>query len=322
MSAGLSPDPAREAGKLMHGRRGKLEKALFLLCALIPCLGASIPACAQDANESSPSAALSAILAAACRRNAEIFARYLPGDNATAYRGLSATLKTELMKRMVPLADAGKPLHSSSAEGTPVLRCDSPAETIELRLGAERVQKNLAFVPMKVTDGGSTTIGLVREDGGWRLLSVGLVLLDVSALSVEWEAQQVEAREARVIAALRQLAEAVSTYRKAFGRLPDVLAQLGSTPNEGASPEAAKLVDDQLAAGTKFDYQFRYRVFPGPSGTPDGFDLAATPVEYGRSGQRSFFLDASGILRGGDKKGAVATNADPRIEERRRGSSQ
>jgi len=42
-------------------------------------------------------------------------------------------------------------------------------------------------------------------------------------------------------------------------------------------------------------------------------ELAATPVEYGKIGRRSFFLDSGGVLRGGDKQGAVATSADPRI---------
>jgi hypothetical protein len=30
-------------------------------------------------------------------------------------------------------------------------------------------------------------------------------------------------------------------------------------------------------------------------------------------GRRSFFLDSSGILRGADKQGGVATSTDPRI---------
>lgn len=322
MIGGHCPDLGGDTGKQMRSQPGKRGRALLLLFAGLIGPLAAIPASAQDGKETSPSASLSAALAAACRHNAEMFARYLPAESAATFRELGASQKTELMKRMVALDDPGTPLYSNSATGTPVLRCDSPAETIELRLGAERVQQNLAFVPVQIKGGRGTTIGLVREDGSWRLLSVGLLLLDVPALSREWEAQQVESREAQVIAALRELAEAVSTYREAFGKLPDVLAQLGSTPNEGASPEAAKLVDDELAAGAKFGYLFRYRVFPGPSGTPDSYDLAATPAEFGRGGRRSFFLDSTGILRGGDKKGAVATGADPRIEERRKGSSQ
>jgi hypothetical protein len=44
--------------------------------------------------------------------------------------------------------------------------------------------------------------------------------------------------------------------------------------------------------------------------------MAASPAEYPTSGRRSFFLDDSGTLRGGDKQGAVAAASDPRIEER------
>ena len=44
-----------------------------------------------------------------------------------------------------------------------------------------------------------------------------------------------------------------------------------------------------------------------------GFVLAATPIEYGKGGRRSFYLDSNGTLRGGDKHGAVATAADPLV---------
>ncbi len=50
-----------------------------------------------------------------------------------------------------------------------------------------------------------------------------------------------------------------------------------------------------------------------PAETAAKFELAATPIEYGKIGRRSFFLDSGGVLRGADKQGAVATSADPRI---------
>ena len=50
---------------------------------------------------------------------------------------------------------------------------------------------------------------------------------------------------------------------------------------------------------------------------PRSFELAATPVEYGNAGRRSFYLDSKGVLRGADKHGAVATIDDPEIGEPR-----
>jgi hypothetical protein len=76
-------------------------------------------------------------------------------------------------------------------------------------------------------------------------------------------------------------------------------------------------VDAELATGKKGGYRFRFRVLPASGeGAEAGFELAATPAEYGKTGRRSFFLDSSGALRGADKRGAVADPTDPRIEPR------
>ncbi len=44
------------------------------------------------------------------------------------------------------------------------------------------------------------------------------------------------------------------------------------------------------------------------------FEVTATPMEYGKSGRLSFFIDESGVLRGGDKAGQPATAADKPLE--------
>ena len=45
----------------------------------------------------------------------------------------------------------------------------------------------------------------------------------------------------------------------------------------------------------------------------DKFEVSATPLEYGKSGKLSLFLDQNLILRGGDKSGAPASASDPPI---------
>jgi hypothetical protein len=44
---------------------------------------------------------------------------------------------------------------------------------------------------------------------------------------------------------------------------------------------------------------------------PDFYYAVAVPVAYGKSGIHSFYIDARGVLRGGDKKGAPASPTDP-----------
>jgi len=289
--------------------KAALATALFLLPAAL----------AQEGQQESPSAALAAALMAACRQSEAQFAPYLTADNAAAFRELPASQRTALMKRFVLLDEPGRPLLSSDAQGRTVVRCGTPGMTTEMRFGEMRLQENLAFIPVEIPIENAATrrivFGMAREGGGWKLLSVGLLLLNLPELSRQWAASEAEASEAEAVAALRKLANAAASYRRAFGKLPETLAQLGPAPKEGISPEAAGLVDAELAAGKKGGYLFRYRILPASGERAEAsFELAGTPTEYGKTGRRSFLLDASGTLRGDDKQGAVATASDPRIE--------
>ena len=281
-------------------------------------------ALAQQQVAASPETALSEALSAACRQDPAAFANFLTSDNATAYRALPGPQRTALMKRFVLLEDPGRSLLSAGAGGHPVIRCEAPGLTTEMRLGETRLRENLAFVPMQIPLPGqpsrSITFGLVREGGNWKLLSVGLILLDIPSMARQWEQADLEAREDDAIAALRTLATALETYRRAYGKLPDALDPLGPASKGGISPETAGLVDADLSAGSKDGYTIRYRIAPAGGNLSEEeanqsarFELAASPVEYGKTGRRSFFLDSSGILRGADKQGGVANSTDPRI---------
>lgn len=272
----------------------------------------------------SPDTTLSNILSAACRQDSPAFALSLTAENATAFRALSGAQRTAMMKRFVLLDEPGKVLLSTSNDGHKVVRCEAPSYTTEMRLGETRVRENLAFVPMQIPikgeDPRNITIGFVREGGNWRLLSVGLMMLDIPAMAKQWEQADLDAAEDAAIADLRSVATALDSYRRAYGKLPDSLAALGPAPPDGVSPEAASLVDAELATGDKDGYAIRYTVRPTAGASPDNdanssetFSLASSPKEYGKSGRRSFFLDSSGVLHGADKQGALATLADPRI---------
>ena len=283
--------------------------ALLLLLAT----AAAPRARAQEGQEVSPVAALTSALVAACRQNEAQFAHYLTAENAAAFRDLPTSERTAFLKRLVLVDQPGHALVSTGAQGHTVLRCDMPAASVEFRFGGERVHENLTFIPVEVGNGRKTEFGMVREGGGWRMLSLGLLLLDIPELKKEWAREDLEAREAAAIHTLRALADAIATYRRAFGNLPESLEQLGPAPKEGVSPDAAGLVDDDLAKGKKSGYLFRYRILPASGGAEAGFELAAVPAEYGTTGRRSFFLDAGGKLHGADKQGAVATDTDPII---------
>jgi hypothetical protein len=47
--------------------------------------------------------------------------------------------------------------------------------------------------------------------------------------------------------------------------------------------------------------------------TGDKFEVYAVPVEYGKTGTMSYFIDQTRVLRGADRAGASATSSDPQI---------
>jgi hypothetical protein len=288
--------------------------------------GALLPAFAgaQQTGAEGPATALASALSAACKQDAATFGNSLTLENAAAYRELPGPQRTALMKRFVLLDEPGRTLLSASAKGLTVLRCETPGFTTEMRFGEARLRENLAFIPMDIPLPGegarSITFGLVREGGNWKLLSVGLILLDIPSMAKQWEQADLDEREDNAIANLRAVAAALETYRRAYGDWPESLALLGPAPPGGVSPQAAGLIGADLAAGSKDGYAIRYSIVPaggnaaaGDTGKPEAFVLAASPGEYGKSGRRSFFLDSAGILHGADKQGGLANSADPRI---------
>ena len=181
---------------------------------------------------------------------------------------------------------------------------------------------NVAFLRVELREAGdsgaapiSVNIGLVRENGDWKILSLGVVLLDLPSLEVEWDSAEAEQNEQSAIAALDEIAQAIEAYRRRYTRVPESLSQLGP-PKGSASAEAAGLLDAELAAGMKNGYSFRYVVVGATLlGAPAKFQLSATPSSYGRTGRRSFFRDTEGTLRGADHRGAVGSETDPKLPQ-------
>ena len=284
--------------------------ALSLIAVLF-----SPPARAQSqsppAPDNGPAPALMAALNAACRQDNANFSSYLTVANTAAFNKLPSDERISFMERFVLLDTPGRPLLSTSTEGLPEMRCEAIDATQEFTLDTPSIHDNLAYISITIATGEKIRVGLVREDGNWKLLSLGLLLIDIPALQKEWDVQALKAREESAIDTLLGIAQAVDTYRSAFGKLPESLAQLGPPAQGGVSPSAAKLLDASLAAGANNGYKFRYRVVTPAGSENPGFEVAALPEQYGKSGNRSFLLDKDGKIHGADKKGALATADDP-----------
>jgi len=270
---------------------------------------------AQQRRENDPADALASALTAACRGNETEFANYLTNENGAAFRALPKDERTQFLRRFSLIEQAGKPLLSSDEHNRTILRCETPGTAVEFRFGETRTRENLSFIPVTVVNSQPAQFGLVREGGSWRIISLGLVLLDIPELSKQWADQDVAERENAIVVALQGLTEAIERYKTAFGRLPGTLAQLGPAEAGQISPDQASMVSKDLASGAAGGYHFTYRLISSADPKKQTFELAATPDDYGNGGRRSFLQDGAGRIHAADKHGAPATTEDPALAE-------
>jgi hypothetical protein len=282
----------------------------------------------------SPAAALRDVLQAACSQDAADFSRYLTARSKQSFERLTPAARVALMKRFVLLNVPGKATATANPAGRPIVRCETPDVTTEMSIGGTDTRDNLVFLPMELRDVTDSTganvhqitMGLVREDNQWRLLSIGVLLLDLPSLEVEWDAEEAEANEITALGNLRRLAEAVETYRRTYFRLPESLASLGPPPSRTSAKntqartlaptrEHAGLLDEEFAAGNKDGYEFRIIIAGADTlGAPAKYQLSAIPSAYGRTGKRSFFRDSDGGWHAADHGGAVGSASDPLVQ--------
>ena len=141
------------------------------------------------------------------------------------------------------------------------------------------------------------------------LLIVVAIILIVSAIAIpNLLRSKMAANEASVVGTIRTVNSACVSYSSSWGiGFPVSLSNLG--PAKPATAAAADLVDTLVSGGTKAGYTLTY-----VSGTPSGgkiltYTLSASPVVPGKSGQRYFFTDQSGVIRQNATAAATATSA-------------
>jgi len=272
---------------------------------------------------SGPAAALRDTLAAACAHDQGSFAKFLTARNAESFHNLTDAARVELMKRFVLLADAGKPAITSNPAGRPIVSCATPYGTAELQIGGTDLRDNVAFLPLDLREASDPDsskashilMSMVRENNQWKVLSIGLLFLDLPSLAVEWDQAESHTNEQAALDTISTLVKSIEAYRRSYLRIPSSLAQLGPPAKGAPSADAAGLIDASLADGLYNGYVFRYVIVGADDlGAPAKYEIAATPRPYGRAGKLSFFRDSSGTLHAADHAGAVGTQKDPELK--------
>ena len=265
-----------------------------------------------------PSAALRDLLSAACAHDETTFAKFLTARNAQSFHRLTPTARVELMKRFVLLDGIGKSTATVNSSGRPTLRCSTADGAAELQLGGTELRDNMALLPLDIRDVSELRagdphhilMGMIREDSAWKVLSLGMLFLDLPSLEIEWDQSAISDNERQALAGIKLIAAATETYRKTYFHVPEAISKLG--PSSKPSPDAAGLLDADLASGQSNGYIFRLVIVGANDlGAPAQYELSATPVTYGRTGKLSFFRDAKGIVHAADNNGAVGRSLDP-----------
>ncbi len=122
-----------------------------------------------------------------------------------------------------------------------------------------------------------------------------LVLMAVAGISGATNPSPMVQKEQMAIGTMYMIAYAEEKFKKSsgsYGTLEQLIAE--------------KLVEKEMIENS--GYRFDVTV------SGDKFEVSAAPLEYGKTGKLSFFIDNTFTIRGGDRNGASATASDPPIQ--------
>jgi type IV pilus assembly protein PilA len=137
------------------------------------------------------------------------------------------------------------------------------------------------------------------------LLIVVAIILIIAAIAIpNLLRSKMAANEASAVGSLRSINTASVAYSTTYGQYPTNLSNLET--NGAVSSTAADLIDTVLGGGVKSGYTFAFTV----GGSNASYTITATPVTQGVTGQRGFFTDQSGVIRG-DASGTATSASTP-----------
>jgi hypothetical protein len=111
--------------------------------------------------------------------------------------------------------------------------------------------------------------------------------------------------ERLVIGQMKRLYDAQATYMLNFG---------GGSFGGWVQLRGVNLIDEQLAQGSKYGYDFTMTTVAATSTQPPRFFLYARPRAYRKTGIRSFFMSNTCLVTGADRNGGDAGPTDPLID--------
>lgn len=124
------------------------------------------------------------------------------------------------------------------------------------------------------------------------IMIVVTIILVIAMIAIpRIDAQRMMANEVATARMVQTIHTAQAQYYAQFGQYAAGLSALGPPATGVPSESAAALLPASLASGKHSGYRISL------SGGGNRYSVSAVPVEYLKSGRRTFFSDETGVLR-------------------------
>jgi len=148
-----------------------------------------------------------------------------------------------------------------------------------------------------------------KQEKGFSLIELMIVvaiILIIAAIAIpNLLRSKMSANEASAVGSMRTLNTASVAYSIEYGTYPASVGVLAGT-GTSASSTSALLIDTVLGSGKKSGYTFTWSAgSTDANGNYLNYSISASPSSPGITGQRYFYTDQSGVIRGSQSASAT-----------------
>ena len=123
------------------------------------------------------------------------------------------------------------------------------------------------------------------------LIVIAIILIIVTVAVPKLNNARRFASETAALQAVKTIHRAEAQYFSQYGKYANSLTELGPPTSGTAGANAADLIHEDLASGTKGGYKFAL------AATPTGYTINAQPVSFGSTGSKTYYSDQSMSVR-------------------------